>query len=516
MNVPYLCQTLFFRSLIGNKFVQQYFLMNEAIRAKYEAVIGLEVHAQLLTESKAFASDAAEFGSLPNTNISVITLGHPGTLPMPNRKLVEFTIKMGLACNSTITRYNVFARKNYFYPDLPKGYQITQDKSPICQGGQVMIKLKDGTEKPIHLTRIHMEEDAGKSMHLAEESDTLVDFNRAGVALMEIVSEPEIKTSEEAYAYLTEIRKLVRYLDVCDGNMEEGSMRCDANVSVMLKGSKVFGTRAEVKNMNSIRNVQRAIDYEIERQIELVECGGTVFQETRTFDAATGQTYGMRSKETMNDYRYFPEPDLSPVVVSEEWLASIEAAMPHLPRQLYLKFVNEFGLSEYDASLLTDSKEMALYFETLCDHTKNYKAAANWLMGPIKSYLNELPLSIRDFPITPKRLAELIALIDSKKVSYTIASQTIFSLMLEQTDKTALQIAEEQHLMQESNADSLQVLVDEVLAGNPQKVLEYRNGKKGLLGMFMGEVMKKTLGKADPKLTSELLAKSLEKEPVGG
>jgi len=487
--------------------------MNESIKAKYEAVIGLEVHAQLLTKSKVFASDPAEYGSLPNTNISVITLGHPGTLPKPNKKAIEFGIRMGLACDSHITRYNVFARKNYFYPDLPKGYQLTQDKTPICQGGQVIIKI-NGEEKAIPLTRIHVEEDAGKSIHMAGESDTLVDFNRAGVALIEIVSEPALRSSEEAYAYLTEVRKIVRYLGICDGNMEEGSMRCDANVSVMLRGSKVFGTRAEVKNMNSIRNVQRAIDYEIERQIELIESGGTVFQETRTFDAATGRTFGMRTKETMNDYRYFPEPDLNPIVVSEEWLAQIKASQPHLPRELYLKFINEFGLTEYDATVLTDGKAVALYFEDLCAHTANYKAAANWMMGPVKSYLNERNLHIRDFPLTPQKLAGLITLIDSKKVSYTIACQTIFPILTEQHDKTALQIAEERHLMQESDTDSLQTLIDEVLAGNPQKVREYRNGKKGLLGMFMGELMKKTKGKADPKLASDLLAKSLEKEPV--
>jgi aspartyl-tRNA(Asn)/glutamyl-tRNA(Gln) amidotransferase subunit B len=487
--------------------------MNESIKAKYEAVIGLEVHAQLLTKSKVFASDPAEYGSLPNTNISVITLGHPGTLPKPNKKAIEFGIRMGLACNSQITRYNVFARKNYFYPDLPKGYQLTQDKTPICQGGQVTIKI-NGQEKAIPLTRIHVEEDAGKSIHTVGETDTLVDFNRAGVALIEIVSDPAIRNSEEAYAYLTEVRKIVRYLGICDGNMEEGSMRCDANVSVMLKGSQVFGTRAEVKNMNSIRNVQRAIDYEIERQIELVESGGKVIQETRTFDAGSGQTFSMRAKETMNDYRYFPEPDLNPVVVSEEWLASIKASQPHLPRELYLKFINEFGLTEYDATVLTDGKAIALYFEELCVHTPNYKGAANWMMGPVKSYLNERNIHVSDFPLSPLLLAGLINLIDSKKISYTIACQTIFPLMTERKDKTALEIAEEQHLMQESNTDSLQALVDEVLAGNPQKVREYQNGKKGLLSMFMGEVMKKSRGKADPKLTSALLAKSLEKEPV--
>ena len=482
---------------------------NANFRLQYETVIGLEVHAQLLTESKAFSPDVAQYGSLPNTNISVITLGHPGTLPKPNKKALEFAIRMGLACGSEITRYNVFARKNYFYPDLPKGYQITQDKTPVCRGGQVIIKV-NGAERSIHLTRIHVEEDAGKSVHLAGEVDTLVDFNRAGVPLIEIVSEPEMRNSDEAYAYLTEIRKLVRYLDICDGNMEEGSLRCDANISVMPKGSQVFGTKVEVKNMNSIRNVQWAIEYEIDRQIGVIENGGRLVSETRTFDAATGQTYSMRTKESMNDYRYFPEPDLNPVVVSEAWLESIRAAMPPLPRELYLKFVGQLGLSDYDATLLTDNKDLALYFEELCRHTPNYKAAANWMMQSVKSYLNDLTLHIRDFPIAPPRLAGLIALVDDRKVSHSVAAQEVFPLLAQQADKTALQIAEEQHLMLEGNGDEWQPLVDEVLANNPQKVAEYRNGKKGLLAMFMGEVMKRAGGKADPKLISGLLRKALE------
>ncbi|MBC7919644.1 MAG: Asp-tRNA(Asn)/Glu-tRNA(Gln) amidotransferase subunit GatB [Ferruginibacter sp.] len=486
----------------------------ENFRLQYETVIGLEVHAQLLTESKAFSADAAQYGSLPNTNISVITLGHPGTLPKPNKKALEFAIRMGLACGAQITRHNVFARKNYFYPDLPKGYQITQDKTPVCWGGEVIIKV-NGTEKSIRLTRIHVEEDAGKSMHLAGEVDTLVDFNRAGVPLIEIVSEPEMRNSDEAYAYLTEIRKLVRYLDICDGNMEEGSLRCDANISVMPKGSQVFGTKVEVKNMNSIRNVQWAIEYEIDRQIGVIENGGRLISETRTFDAATGQTYGMRTKETMNDYRYFPEPDLNPIVVSEAWLESIRVAMPPLPRELYLRFVGEMGLSDYDATLLTDSKDLALYFEELCRHTPNYKAAANWIMQSVKSYLNDLTLHIRDFPVSPFRLAGLIALVDDKKVSHSVAAKEVFPLLIEQADKTALQIAQEQHLMLEDNRNELQAVIDEVLASHPQKVAEYRNGKKGLLGMFVGEVMKRTGGKADPKLISELLIKALENGTPG-
>jgi aspartyl-tRNA(Asn)/glutamyl-tRNA(Gln) amidotransferase subunit B len=479
------------------------------IRDKYEAVIGLEVHCQLLTKSKIFSTDAVEFGSMPNTNITVISLGHPGTLPMLNKKAVEHAIKMGLACHSQISRYNVFARKNYFYPDLPKGYQLTQDKTPICVGGYVPIKTKDGQEKNIALTRIHLEEDAGKSIHLASETETLVDLNRAGTALIEIVSDPVIKTSEEAYAYLTEIRKLVRYLEICDGNMEEGSMRCDANVSIMPRGSKVFGTKVEIKNMNSIRNVQRAIDYEIERQIIEVEKGVTLFSETRTFDASDGKTYGMRTKETMNDYRYFPEPDLNPLIVSEEWLESIKAKMPSLPHELYEKFMHIYQLPEYDAHVLTDTKEIALYFEAVCAHTTHYKAASNWVMGPIKSYLNERHLSISQFPLSPEQIAGLIGLIDSHKVSHSVGVHQLFPAMLQQPALTAAQIAESQNLMQNSNTDDLKALIHEILATHPQKVKEYKNGKKGLLGMFMGEVMKKTQGKADPKLTNELLSKTL-------
>lgn len=488
--------------------------MDARIRDKYEVVIGLEIHCQLLTNSKIFATDAVEFGSMPNTNVSVITLGHPGTLPKLNKKVVEHAIKMGLACNCHITRYTIFARKNYFYPDLPKGYQISQDKAPICVGGYVAIRTKDGVEKKIGLTRIHMEEDAGKSMHLAGETDTLVDFNRAGTALVEIVSEPEIRSADEATAYLAEVRKLVRYLEICDGNMEEGSMRCDVNISVMPKGSKVFGTKVEVKNMNSIRNVQRAIEHETERQIIEVEKGVQLVSETRTFDANTGKTYSMRTKETMDDYRYFPEPDLSPVHISEKWLESIRSQMPSLPHELYEKFMNYYGLPDYDASVLTDTKEIALYFEEVCRHTENYKAASNWVMGPVKSYLNELNFVINQFPISAEKLAGLIKLIESNKVNYTVAAQKIFPVMLENPSKSASQIAQEQNLVLESNSDALQSLINGVLADNMAKVKEYKNGKKALLGMFMGEVMKKSQGKADPKLTNQLLSKTLHEITV--
>ena len=483
--------------------------MDKTTRDKYISVIGLEVHAQLLTKSKIYNSDSTEYGSLPNTNVGVITLAHPGTLPRLNKRVVEYAIKMGLACHSEITRSNIFDRKNYFYPDLPKGYQITQDRTPICKGGYVTINTKKG-EKNIALHRIHIEEDAGKSMHLATEVDTLVDFNRAGVPLIEIVSMPDIRTSEEAYAYLTEIRKLVRYLDICDGNMEEGSLRCDANISVMLKNAKEFGKKVEVKNMNSIRNVQRAIEHEIERQIEEIEKGNRILSETRTFDANTGLTHSMRTKEELNDYRYFPDPDLSPMEVSDKWLDEIRGTMPALPRELYNKYITEFHLPEYDAQVLTDSKDVALYFEELCKLTTNYKAASNWLMGPVKSHLNDLDLTADEFPVSPAVLGELISLIDSGKISFSVASQRVFPELLKNPNKSAIDVAQQLNLIQESNHDAIIPIIDEVLKEFPLKVEEYKNGKKGIVGMFMGEVMKRSKGKADPKVANALITKKLE------
>jgi len=483
--------------------------MDKSIRDKYTSVIGLEVHAQLLTKSKIYNTDSAEYGSLPNTNVGVITLAHPGTLPKLNKKVVEYAIKMGLACHSKISKFNIFDRKNYFYPDLPKGYQLTQDRTPLCVGGHVTINTKEG-ERDISLHRIHIEEDAGKSMHLAAETDTLVDFNRAGVPLIEIVSNPDIRTSEEAYAYLTEIRKLVRYLEICDGNMEEGSLRCDANISVMLNGATVYGKKVEVKNMNSIRNVQRAIDHEIERQIEEIEKGNTIFSETRTFDAGTGLTYGMRTKEELNDYRYFPDPDLSPMEVSDKWLAEIKSTMPPLPRELYSKFMTEYKLPEYDAQVLTDTKEVALYFDSLCKVTKNFKAASNWVMGPIKSYLNELTLTVDEFPLTPAIMADIIALIDQGKINFATASQRIFPELLKNPGKTPLEMAQQLNLIQDSNQDSIMPIIEDVIKEFPLKVEEYKNGKKGIISMFMGEVMKRSKGKADPKVATQLLTKKLE------
>ncbi len=482
--------------------------MDEAIRGKYTLVIGLEVHAQLMTATKIFNSDTNAYGSLPNTNISPITLGHPGTLPILNRKAVEHAIRMGLACNSKISRENIFDRKNYFYPDLPKGYQITQDRTPICIGGEVIIKSKDAAqERAVKLNRIHMEEDAGKSIHLDGSTDTLVDFNRAGVPLIEIVTDPDLRSADEAYAFLTEVRKIVRYLGVCDGNMEEGSMRCDANISIMLKGAKEYGKKVEVKNMNSIRNVHRAIEHETERQINELEKGNEILSETRTFDAGDGTTAGMRTKETLNDYRYFPDPDLSPIVVSEEWLDSLKESMPALPRELYLKFQQQYGLPEYDAQVLTDTKEMALYFDGLCQKTAYHKAASNWMMGPVKSFLNDKALV--DIPITTGSLAELIELVETEKVSFSAASKKILPELMEQRDKSALQLAEKLNLIQDSDSDSVAPIVEEVIAAMPEKVAAFRKGKKGLLRMFVGEVMKRSRGKANPKLVNELLQKKL-------
>ncbi|WP_291725722.1 Asp-tRNA(Asn)/Glu-tRNA(Gln) amidotransferase subunit GatB [Bernardetia sp.] len=480
---------------------------------KYEVVIGLEVHAQLLTQTKAYSSDPNEYGSLPNTNVSVITLAHPGTLPKCNKKVLEYAIKMGVACDSQITEYNIFDRKNYFYPDLPKGYQITQDKTPICRGGFVTITLPSGEEKKLELTRIHMEEDAGKSMHLAAEVDTLVDLNRAGVPLIEIVSEPCLRASEEAYYYLQEIRRLLRYLEICDGNMEEGSMRCDANISVRLKGEETYRTRVEVKNMNSFRNVQRAIDFETVRQIEIYENGGKIDGETRMFDANTGITYSLRTKETLNDYRYFPEPDLQPLVVTEEYLETVKKSLPALPRELKERFMKTYQLSEYDTNILIDDKETALYFDELCQKTDNYKAASNWITNIVKSYLNENKLSFTDFSskMSTDKMVELIALVDANKVSFALAAQKLFPALIEDTSKSPEEKAKELDMIQSSDEDSILPIVKEVLNQFPDKVEEYNGGKTGLLGMFMGQVMKKSKGKADPKVASALVAQELEK-----
>lgn len=478
---------------------------------EYEAVIGLEVHIQLLTKSKMYSADSAEYGGLPNTHVSVISMGHPGTLPMVNKKAMEFAVKLGLATKSSITQHNIFARKNYFYADLPKGYQITQDKTPVCTGGQILIRLPDKKEKIIGLIRIHMEEDAGKSMHDQDPQDTLVDLNRAGVPLLEIVSEPDIRSGEEAYAYLTEIRKLVRYLEICDGNMEEGSLRCDANISIRKKGETQFGKKVEVKNMNSFRNVQRAIDYEIQRQSEILNAGGKVVVETRGFDAVNGITFEQRLKEEANDYRYFPEPDLPPLHITESYIEKVKSELPELPNDLYKKYREELQLNEYDAGILIESKEIALYYNEIIRHTNNFKSAANWVMGDIKSYLNNEAIHLNSFSVTPEKVAQLIQIIDEGKISHSAASQKVFPAMIKQPNKSPLEIARELNVIQESNENTLLPLIEEVLANYPQKVTEYKAGKTNLLGLFMGEVMKKSGGKADPKTTSKLIKEMLEK-----
>ncbi len=477
---------------------------------KYEIVIGLEVHAQLLTQTKLFCGDSAAFGGEPNTHVSAITLGHPGTLPVLNKKAIEFAIKTGLACHCDIERVNYFARKHYFYPDLPKGYQTSQHTTPICKNGFVKIRVND-EEKNVKLNRIHLEEDAGKSIHDIDDENTSVDLNRAGVPLIEIVTEPDMHSGDEAYQYLTELRKILRYLEVCDGNMEEGSMRCDANVSIRIIGEKKLGTKVEVKNLNSIRNVKRAIDYEANRMMELTENNETIIQQTRSFDASTGTTFALRSKEEANDYRYFPDPDLPPFYVTDKLLQEIKNSITALPEELIKKYTSVLHLPEYDAYVICDDKELCNYFEQLIKETKNYKAAANWLLGPVKSYLNEKQISAKEFSLAPSTLAQLIQLVDEEKLNFSIASSRVFPVLIKSGNAHPLQVATELNLLQNSDADEVSVWVEEVLAKMPDKVTEYRKGKKGLMGLFVGEVKKISKGKADLKLTNQLLLEKLDK-----
>ena len=478
-------------------------------QAQYETIIGLEVHAQLLTKSKLFCSDAATFGAEPNTAISPVTLGYPGTLPVLNKKAVELAVRMGIACHCEIEKLNYFARKNYFYPDLPKGYQISQHTSPICKGGFVHIKTQ-ANDKKIKLNRIHLEEDAGKSLHDLDPDHTCLDFNRAGVPLIEIVTEPELNSAEEAYAYLTELRKILRYLGVCDGNMEEGSMRCDANVSIRKRGETKLGTKVEVKNLNSIRNVKKAIEYEESRMMDLAELGISIDQQTRSFDANSGSTFALRSKEEANDYRYFPDPDLPPFEISDEMLASISRNIPALPEQLIEKYVRQLSLPEYDARVLTEDKETVDYFEMLLADGAMAKSASNWLLGPVKSYLNLHNSGIAEFPLKAAKLNKLITLVDSGKINFSVASSRILPEMIRQPDADANTLAESMNLIQNSNGDEIAAWVQEVLDRMPEKVTEYRKGKKGLIGLFVGEVKKLSKGKADPKLTNKLLLEKLE------
>ncbi len=482
---------------------------------KWELVVGLEVHAQLLTNSKAYSSDPNAYGDRPNTLAGPVTLALPGTLPVANAAVVDHAIKLGLACGCTIAGQMHYARKNYFYPDLPKGYQITQDTTPICTGGAVTITMEDGSEKDIALTRIHMEEDAGKSIHDLDPFNTLIDLNRAGVPLVEVVTEPVIRTSQEAYNYLVELRRLVRYLDICDGNMEEGSLRCDANISLRRKGSSEFGTRTEVKNLNSFRNVQRAIEHEAQRQAAILDQGGSIAMETRNFDAAKGTTTALRSKGMAHDYRYFPEPDLLPLTVTEEKKRAVRATMPPLPRDLRAKYTGQYGLGGYDAGILTDDKGTALYYEEVIRHLgtledpKIYKTAANWIMGDVRSWVNEKGLAIDDLPIAPGRLAGLVTLVHQGKISHTLASQKLFPLLL-QEEGSAETLAEKHGLLTDAGEDEVRRAMQEAMDRYPDKVEAYRGGNKGLLGLFMGELMKATKGKADPRSANAVAREMLE------
>jgi aspartyl-tRNA(Asn)/glutamyl-tRNA(Gln) amidotransferase subunit B len=478
---------------------------------EYDIVIGLEVHCQLETESKIFASDSNKFGGEPNTHISVITLAHPGVLPKLNQKAVEYAIKLGLAFNCEINQFNFFDRKNYFYPDLPKGYQISQDKSPICLGGEVKFKLKKGKDFSSHLVKIHhihLEEDAGKSIHDIEPNNTCLDYNRAGTPLLEIVSEPCMTSPIEAATYLAEVRKMVRFLGISDGNMEEGSLRADLNVSLKPKGSEKLGTKVEIKNMNSIRFLQKAAEYEIERQAAILDAGGTIIQETRSFDPEQGKTFGMRVKETMNDYRYFPEPDLAPIIISNEELQMAKSKMPKLPYELFETFTKEMGILEEHAYLLTEEKSLSDYFIETCAYTKNHKSVSNWILSNIKGYLNDNNLDIRNFAVKPKKLAELIENIDKGNISNS-AAQVLMGMLITHPESDILDLARSNNLIQSQDTSSMSIWIEDVLSQNAAKVEEYKKGKKGLMGFFVGEVMKKSKSSADPKILNTLLAEKL-------
>ncbi|MFI5131023.1 MAG: Asp-tRNA(Asn)/Glu-tRNA(Gln) amidotransferase subunit GatB [Chitinophagales bacterium] len=484
----------------------------------YEIVVGLEVHAQLLTKSKLFCGDSTAYGAEPNTHISPITLGHPGTLPKMNKKAIEFAVKIGLACQCEIEKHNYFARKNYFYPDLPKGYQISQHTTPICKGGAVKIKTASG-ERNIRLNRIHMEEDAGKSLHEVDPDNSCIDYNRAGTPLLEIVTEPDIRSADEAFTFITEVRKLVRYLEICDGNMEEGSLRCDANISVRPKGDTKLGTKVEVKNLNSIRNVKRAIEFESKRLIDLLEKGETIVQQTRSFDANSGTTFSIRDKEDADDYRYFADPDLTPFQLDDVFIETIRKTLPALQQERIFKYVKEYQLSEYDAQVLTEEKEFSDYFEKIISFLPSpqtgevqglSKAAANWLLGPVKSWLNENNKEINDFPIAPEQMVRLIKLVSDNKVSFTAASTKLFAHLLKQPSADPGQIALQHDLIQQSDSAIIEPVIDKVLEKYADKVMEYKKGKKGLLSLFIGEVMKQSKGQADPKITNEILLKKLK------
>ena len=479
-----------------------------SIFEKYQLVVGLEVHAQLSTKSKLFCADDTSFGSPPNTQVSPISLAHPGTLPKLNQKAVELAVKLGIALNCEIESYNYFARKNYFYPDLPKGYQISQHTAPICKGGTVSITSQEGI-KNIQLNRIHIEEDAGKSIHDADDNYTLIDLNRAGTPLVEIVTEPMIHSAEDAFLFLTELRKTLRWLDVCDGNMEEGSMRCDANISIRLKGDLTLGKRVEVKNLNSIRNVKRAIDIEFERLVTLTENNESFTQETRSYDADNNSTFSLRTKEDAEDYRYFPEPDLPPFIITQTYIDDIKSNMPALPNQVKSKYINEFGLSDYDASVICSDKDDVFFFESVIKYSQDFKAVANWMLGPLKYYCNENGIGFSAFPISHELIADLITLTSSGKLSFNNASGKVLQVLIANPNQSANEAATALNLIQESNSSELMKWIEQVIIDMPEKVKEYKSGKKGLIGLFSGEVKKRSNGKADMQLVNQLLQEKL-------
>lgn len=481
-----------------------------SIYDKYETVIGLEVHVQLATKSKAFCGDDARFGAAPNTHISTISLGHPGTLPRLNQQQVEYAIRLGLALGSEINLNNQFDRKNYFYADLPKGYQITQDRQPVCIGGQLSIETEE-QERTIRLHHIHMEEDAGKSIHDVDPHYTLIDLNRAGVPLLEVVTEPDFRSPEEVEIFMIKMRQLVRYLDISDGNMEEGSMRCDCNVSVRIKGAEQYGERCEIKNMNSMRFAKKAIAFEVKRQIDILEAGGQIKQQTLNFDPVSGETSPLRDKEEAHDYRYFPDPDLPPLRLKAETVEQIRQNLAPLPWELTASFCEDYGLSDYDAQLLTEEKDIALYFQKATKATTHHKALANLIINKIKPWLKSEKQSIDQFPIPIPGIQEFITLIESGKVSAAIAYQRLFPALLEQPKTAALALAQSLNILQSADEGFLDNLITESLNRHPDKVKQYQKGKKNLLGMFMGEVMRNSKGKADPKATTQLLKEKLEK-----
>jgi len=478
---------------------------------KFEPVIGLEVHAQLLTQSKAFCGCSTKFGNDPNSNVCPVCLGMPGVLPVLNKNHVEFIMKMGLATNCTIAPQSVFARKNYFYPDLPKGYQISQYEEPICANGWLDVELKDGTTRRIGITRIHMEEDAGKSIH-DQDADTLVDVNRCGVPLIEIVSEPDMHTPHEAYQYLSMIHQLVTYLGICDGNMEEGSLRCDANVSVRKKGETKLGTKLEVKNLNSFRFVEKALEYEITRQIDALESGETIVQQTLLWDSDKGICVPMRSKEEAHDYRYFPDPDLVPVLVNSPWIDDVKSKLPELPMVRRNRYIEEFKLPKYDADILTSERSLADYFEGIISNLKikneeTFKIASNWTMGDVLRIVNDQHIAVSDFPISPKNLSDMISLIIDGTISGKIAKE-VFEEMLT-TQESPKSIIEKKGLMQVSDESAIEKVIDEILGNNQGQVEQYKSGKQQVFGFFVGQTMKAMKGKANPKVVNELLERKL-------